>query len=73
MTDRERTIRGLECCSVLRKCAQQSCPYIDDYTCTTSLARDALNLLREQDTVEHALAVLKAHGWKDDSEVTVDA
>ena len=34
---------------------------------------DALALIRERDTVEYALDVLKAHGWKDDSEVTVDA
>ena len=26
---------------------------------------DAIALLKEQDTVEHALEVLKAHGWKD--------
>ena len=33
---------------------------------------DALALLREQDTVEHALNVLRAHGWKDETEVTGD-
>lgn len=29
------------------------------------MLRDALALLKAQDTVEHALSVLKAHGWKE--------
>ena len=28
---------------------------------------DAITLLQHMDTVGHALRVLKAHGWKDDS------
>lgn len=34
------------------------------------LVQYALHLLKEQDSVEYALGVLKKHGWKDDSEVT---
>ena len=36
------------------------------------ITADALALLREQDTVEHALEVLRAHGWKDETEMTLD-
>jgi len=32
------------------------------------MLRGALDILREQDTVEHALDVLRAHGWKDSGE-----
>jgi hypothetical protein len=38
------------------------------YHTDAQCVRDALALLREQDTVEHALEVLKAYGWKDSGE-----
>ena len=73
MPEREKVIKGLECCdyynSLTLTCFQ--CPYIDlcksegMSRCTAELAHGALALLKEQDTVEHALSVLKAHGWKE--------
>ena len=32
------------------------------------ILEEAIALLKEQDTVEHALSVLKAHGWQDGGE-----
>lgn len=52
MIDREKVIRGLECCEhpYEKKC--DACPYIlytpDSMECTAYLSKDALELLREQ-------------------------
>ena len=60
--DREKVIKGLE----------EAYRVIEDhvpsrYRGYSRLACcDAIALLREQDTVEHALDVLIAHGWKKD-------
>ena len=48
MPDREKVIKGLECCSIESECAKGTCPYYDDYLCSTHIAADALALLREQ-------------------------
>ena len=57
MADREKTIRGLECCTAFDSkgfplC--EECPYADDGTCheLDQLHRDALSLLKKQEPVE---------------------
>lgn len=54
MADREKVIRGLECCTTFDSkgfplC--EECPYADDGTCPEldQLHRDALELLKEQE------------------------
>ena len=67
--DREKIIKAIEICyTVEHNCTE--CPYFSKDDCNDGLMQDALTLLREQDTVEHAMEVLKAHGWKDETEVT---
>lgn len=48
MPDREKVMKGLECCS--RGC-KFGCPYADEEssTCESVLAADALELLKEQE------------------------
>ena len=52
MTDREKVIKGLECCAECGKCKSE-CPYDGKnnsmYGCTTRLAKDALELLKAQE------------------------
>jgi len=51
MIDREKVIRGLECCEKANNCG--NCPY--DGECAKrgfALTRDAIALLREQDAVK---------------------
>ena len=66
MTDREKVIRGLECCTkklCIYKDTENECPYSElcgDYEeafedCTTELAKDALALLKSQEPVEERL------------------
>lgn len=72
MPDREKVIKGLEHCQRIGDCGD--CPYQEDLDPDVGcgMHADAIALLREQDTVEHAIEVLKAHGWKDETEVTGD-
>ena len=73
MPDREKVIKGLECMTdidphrLTADCRKAGCAYVGT-DCELRLMEDALALLKEQDTVEHALEVLKAHGWKDGGE-----
>ena len=52
LIDKEKVIRGLECCEhpYEKKC--DACPYVfytpDSMECTAYLSKDALELLREQ-------------------------
>lgn len=69
VTDREKVIEGVRC---HWKMLCSRCPYHEDahddkeeYCGRGQLFKDAITLLKEQDTVEHALSVLKAHGWKE--------
>ena len=65
MTDQEKVIKGLEICSGGHYDCR--CPYDEiDYGCEDKLMQDALALLKEQDTVEHACKILRANGWKED-------
>ena len=57
MIDREKVIKGLECCAD-GDCKGQECPYHHNlpedwnkFDCNTELARDALKLLMAQDRV----------------------
>ena len=73
MADRKKVIKGLELCTNIQGCFENinpKCPYaLRDGACRyQDLLYDALALLKEQDTVEHALSVLKAHGWQDGGE-----
>ena len=67
MTDREKVIKGLECCVKhdedfkTSPCSSLDCPYLDDcafknYFVKTSLMRDALELLKEQEPVKPRFA-----------------
>ena len=48
MTDREKVIKGLECCGETMTCNQ--CPYDSEMGgCFRNLKADALNLLKEQE------------------------
>ncbi len=69
MTDREKLVEGLE--ELKQRLLLQK--DILGYGYYVGEINDVLALLKEQDTVDHAIEVLKAHGWKDDSEVTGDA
>ena len=56
MTDREKVIKGLEICvnRVPGKYDCNECPYeIDGNYCEINLAKDALELLKEQEAVVH--------------------
>ena len=64
MPDRDEVIEAFEICYVAgHNCTE--CRYFSEDGCNDKLMQDALALLREHDTVEHALEVLIAHEWKD--------
>ena len=48
MIDREKVIKGLECCLNVGDC-QKQCDYFPDNGCDKELMRDALELLKAQD------------------------
>ena len=58
MIDREKVIKGLECCANGNsgKCIKE-CPYdfVNNANCTADMARDALELLKDQDEIIDAL------------------
>lgn len=63
MPDREKVIKGLQCCNYYG--FHEDCPYDkkdpneeQDTTCMMDLMRDALALLKEQDAVEPRPAIL---------------
>ena len=73
MPDREKVIHALETCirddyATAETFPCRECDYwvetTDDenYDCMKLMITDAIDLLKEQDTVEHALDVLRAHG-----------
>lgn len=76
MADRERVIEHLQIVRTWASVGKEPIYNGIEPRCCENVEKwmdDALALLREQDTVDHALDVLKKHGWKDDSEVTGDA
>ena len=80
MVDREKVIKGLECCEKdedLFICGE--CPYIEEhkfgFDCVRKMCRDALALLKEQEAVVpivstaeqrcgHCNKVIEMDGWK---------
>ena len=63
MIDREKVIKALNM-HFRKTCKNGDCPYATVGDCEGKLLFDALALLKEQDTVEHALDVLRKYGWK---------
>ena len=51
MNDREKVIKGLECC-ISDAILEQECPYFREKHCDDVLKADALAILREQEAVE---------------------
>ena len=53
MSDVEKVIKGLECCSRVRwKCPTVECPYYGEWGCSLQVKKDAFELLKEQNPVE---------------------
>lgn len=65
----EKTIKGLECCLHFQNCAEK-CPYDNDsddiYECTSALAKDALELLKEPRITKDEIidSIATARGYK---------
>lgn len=56
MTDREKVIKGLECCKIpFTKCYDGGCPYFENDGCKARLKGDALALLKSQEPIEARL------------------
>ena len=62
MTNREKVLKGLECCALMRRDACQKCPYEnecrDPYVPphgAAHLAADALELLKEQESLKQKM------------------
>ena len=74
MPDREKVIKGLECCAVKQDC--NGCPYSRfNPMCQDDMNKDALALLKEQEAVEprvstaeqrcgHCNKVIEMDGWQ---------
>lgn len=52
MTDREKVMNALWRCESYGYCEDKRCPYYGDTNCLESMRKDALELLKEQETVE---------------------
>lgn len=55
MPDREKVIKGLECCKRKDGSECRVCPYTESEYCTEDMVTDALALLKEQEDVSDAL------------------
>ena len=67
MPDMEKVIKGLEVCTSIAdgESCPKDCPYYQEVCYGyDQLMRDALALLKEQETVEHAKEVLCKNGWE---------
>ncbi len=80
MTDRERVIKGLECCCSPTIC-KNKCPYTSLYEprngygyCIEGLLPDALALLKEQEpkTPIHIYEKYPQHDWETDEDGNID-
>lgn len=49
MPDREKVLKGLECCEKTDGSDCKNCPYTDDCDCVEFMSRDALALLKKQE------------------------
>lgn len=66
MTNKEKVISGLECCSAMNGCECRKCPYSEE--CFNAygiphLATDALKLLKEQPDIVHCGECKHAEHW----------
>lgn len=52
MTDREKVIKGLECC-LEKECKGGGCPYSEEGSKCDYLLYDALSLLKEKEEEHH--------------------
>lgn len=57
MTDREKVIKGLECCVLFKgfECTNRNCPYWEDCSATSTsneLLHDVLAMMKAQEPVE---------------------
>ena len=73
MVDREKVVKGLQICREFDGDKCPECPYSADNECLAAIASDALELIAELEaanseagTVEYALNILRANGWKED-------
>ena len=53
MTDREKVIKGLNCCTHTDGAECPNCPYWQDDDCVEALNADALALMKEQEKIGH--------------------
>lgn len=52
MADKEKVIKGLECCNQTQEDLCGQCPYFNDFNgCMLELRQDALALLKAQDSL----------------------
>lgn len=74
MTDREKVIKGLECCAHEEIGDCENCPYNENTPhCDIAMMRDAIAMLKAQEPrlmtleeIQHTDAVwLETHGWVD--------
>jgi RNA polymerase subunit RPABC4/transcription elongation factor Spt4 len=60
--DREKVIKGLECCNQVEE-GCEVCPYYNDFNgCMLELREDALAMLKEQEAVEPKAIRMNAFG-----------
>lgn len=68
----EKVSKGLECCKKTDGSDCKNCPYTDEIDCVEFMARDALELLKEQDDkirqLRLALQIMNGNGIKVDTE-----
>ena len=73
MPDREKVIYDIERCICHVPDACRDCSHYKELgnaiSCMEELLSDALALLKEQETVVHALDILRANGWKQEEPV----
>ena len=66
MTDREKTLKGLECL-ITNEVPCEGCPYYGSGYCLRNIAKDAMELLKKQESLleeyHKADGFLTLHGW----------
>ena len=67
MTDFEKVVKGLECCYLKASCTE--CPYDEYGRCVTSVAADAIALLKEQqEEIQRLCDALKPEPPKEEND-----
>ena len=62
MTDREKTLKGLECL-ITNEVPCEGCPYCGSGYCLRNIAKDAMELLKEQEAVKPVLDKQTGRIW----------